>query len=302
MRHLITLDDLSRDDLRSIIHLSRDIKLKFLKGTRDPVLAGNTMALLFEKPSLRTRISFETLMNHMGGACLYLDESVGWGHREPLHDFVPILSSYVDLIVARTKVHQTVLDIVEHSQCTVINGLTDQCHPCQAIADLLTAFEHFGSFDFVKFAFVGDANNVARSLAIGCAKLGLDFTLGCPEDYRFETRFIEKLNESTKATIRHTLDPSEAVADATVVYTDVWTSMGQEAENEKRLKDFQPFQVNTGLMNQAHRDAIFMHCLPARRGEEVTEDVIDGPQSRIILEAENRMHAQKGLVYWLMDL
>ena len=302
MRHLVTLDDLSPDELRSIIHLSREIKLNFLKGKRDPVLAGHTMALLFEKPSLRTRISFETLINHMGGASLYLDQSVGWGHREPLHDFVPILSSYVDLIVARTMKHQTVLDIVEHSRCSVINGLTDLCHPCQAIADLLTAFEHFGSFDFVKFAFVGDANNVSRSLAIGCAKLELDFTLVCPKAYQFDAEFIDRLDQATDANIRQTDDLDGSVSDATVIYTDVWASMGQESENEQRRQDFQPYQVNSGLMEKAHHDAIFMHCLPARRGEEVTAEVIDGPQSKIILEAENRLHAQKGLVYWLTDL
>lgn len=302
MRHLVTLGDLTNDELRSVIHLSREIKLRFLRGLREPLLSGHVMALLFEKPSLRTRISFESLMTHMGGSSIYLGKDVGWGTREPIRDFIPILSSYVDIIVARTTAHETVEQIIEHSDCRVINGLTDHSHPCQAIADLLTAFEFFGSFDFVKFAYVGDANNVARSLAIGCAKLGLDFSIGCPADYQFESSFIDQLNESSKSTIRQTDDPASAVDRATVVYTDVWTSMGQESEQQERIAAFEPFRVDTDLMKKAHRDAIFMHCLPARRGEEVTAEVIDGEKSVIIDQAANRLHGQKGLIYWLMDL
>jgi len=302
MQHLVTLADLSQDELRSIIHISREMKLRFRRGDRKPVLQGHVMALLFEKPSLRTRISFESLITHMGGRSIHLGDDVGWGHREPIQDFIPILSSYVDIIVARTKTHETVEQIVQHSSCTVINGLTDWCHPCQAVADLLTAFEHFGSFDFVKVAYVGDANNVSRSLAIACAKLDLDFCIGCPTEYQFPQEYIDDLNQSSKATICQTDDPMNAVQGATVVYTDVWASMGQESEHAKRLTDFMPFQVNEKLMSAAHRDAIFLHCLPAKRGEEVSSEVIDGRQSRILQQAENRLHAQKGIVYWLLDM
>ena len=302
IQHMITLADLPADEVRSLVHISRDIKLNYLRGIRDNLLAGKVMALLFEKPSLRTRISFQALMTHLGGDSLVLGEDTGWGKREPIEDFIPILSSYVDIIVARTMSHETLLKIAEHSSCTVINGLTDLCHPCQALADFLTAFEHFGSFDFVKLAYVGDANNVAHSLAIGCSKLNLDFTIGCPEGYQFEQSFIDDLNDDSDATIRQVADPVEAVAGATVIYTDVWASMGQEAEQQQRLEAFKAFQVNDDLFSKAHRDAIFLHCLPAKRGEEVTVEVIDGPQSKIKLQAENRLHAQKGLVYYLMNL
>ena len=264
---LVSLSDLSSDDVRSLVHLSRDIKLNFSKGIREPLLAGRVMALLFEKPSLRTRISFESLMTHMGGVSLVLGQDTGWGKREPIKDFIPILSSYVDLIVARTMKHETLLEIIEHSSCTVINGLTDWCHPCQALADLLTAFENFGSFDFVKVAYVGDANNVARSLAIGCAKLGLDFTIACPQDYHFEESEIAELNDASTATIRQTTDPVEAVEHSTVVYTDVWTSMGQEAENEKRLNAL-PSQSNTDepRVGQRNLHALFA-CKAWRRSD-----------------------------------
>ena len=266
MRNLITLADLHDDELRSIVHLSREIKLRFLRGDREPLLQGHVMALLFEKPSLRTRVSFESLMAHLGGVTINLDNNAGWGHREPLQDFVRVLSSYVDIIVARTKEHSTVEQIAEYASCSVINGLTDHCHPCQAVADLLTAFEQFGSFDFVKVAYVGDANNVARSLATACASLNLDFSIGCPQQYQFAAEEISRLNASTSATIRQVDDAAEAVDGATVVYSDVWASMGQESEQQQRLVDFQPFQVNQQLMDQAHRDAIFLHCLPAKRG------------------------------------
>lgn len=236
-------------------------------------------------------------MAHLGGGSLMLGEDTGFGkQRETTADFARVLSEMVDVIVVRSKRHQTLTAIADHATCSVINGLTDLCHPCQAIADLFTAREHFGRLAGLKLAWVGDANNVARSLAIGCAKLGVEFAAASPPGYAFDEAYLGSLGGRASAT--H--DPARAVRDASVVYTDVWASMGQEAEQAKRKRDFAGFQVSADLMAAAPADAVFMHCLPARRGEEVTDDVIDSPQSIVVQQAGNRMHAQKGVLAWLL--
>lgn len=300
MRHVLSLFDLSSDEIRRVLEISADLKSKLESGERPPILERNVLGLLFEKPSLRTRVSFETLISQLGGTSLFLGEDVGWGKREPLKDFMPILTGYLDVLVIRAKSHEKVREATQHSLCPIINGLTDIAHPCQALADILTAQEIAGSLDGVKIAYLGDGNNVAYSLAVACSKLGVPMRIGAPEGYQFEQAFLDDLNKDAGSElIVQTSDPREAADGANFVYTDVWTSMGQEAESKKRLVDLADYQVNEKLMQCAAADAKFLHCLPARRGEEVSEAVIDSPSSAIIQQANNRLHAQKGLVVWL---
>lgn len=301
MRHLISLADLKPGEIERIFAISEDLKSKCKSGLREAILPGRVMALLFEKPSLRTRVSFEAGMIHLGGGSLFLGEDVGWGSRESIADFGRVLSTYADVIVVRAKAHSRVTELAKHCECSVINGLTDYEHPCQAIADLFTLKEKFGSLAGKKFAWVGDANNVARSLAIGCAMVGMEFAIAAPEGYEFTADDLSQFKKvAPKLKLSATRTPSEAVKGAAAVYTDVWSSMGQEAEMEIRKKAFADYQVNAALMKQAPKDAVFMHCLPARRGEEVTDDVIDSPASIIVEQAANRMHAQKGVLTWLL--
>ncbi|MEM8864959.1 MAG: ornithine carbamoyltransferase [Planctomycetota bacterium] len=302
MRHLLTLEDLTTAELEAVFAISQDLKNKFVAGVREPLLPGRMMALLFEKPSLRTRVSFESCMTHLGGGSLMLGEDSGFGkNRESIADFARVLSEMVDVIVVRSKKHSTVTEIADHSSCCVINGLTDLAHPCQAIADLFTAREHFGSLDNLRFTWVGDGNNVARSLAIGCAKLGVEFVAASPPGYELDADFLAGLTTAVPdAKVTQTSDAIEAVTGAGVIYTDVWASMGQESEQQQRKQDFADYQVNAELMAAAPAEAIFMHCLPARRGEEVTDEVIDSPQSVVVAQAGNRMHAQKGVLAWLL--
>lgn len=302
MRHLLTLLDLTADEIRQIFQRTHDLKTKFQAGVREAMLPGRALALLFEKPSLRTRVSFETAMVHLGGGSLFLGRDVGWGEREAIVDFAQVLGQYVDAVVCRAKSHERVQQLAEYCSVPVINGLTDRYHPCQALADLYTLQEIFGSLDNIKLAFVGDANNVARSLAVACGKLGVSFAMACPPGYQFDDAFRRQLRAACPgAHIDETTDPAAAVRDAHAVYTDVWASMGQEGEREERLKAFADYQVNEALMKRARPEARFLHCLPARRGEEVTDAVIDGPQSAVIQEAANRMHVQKGLLAWLLS-
>jgi ornithine carbamoyltransferase len=259
------------------------------------------MALLFDKPSLRTRVSFEACMTHLGGATQFLGADVGWGRRESIADFAGVLGQYVDVIVCRTNHHKRVEELAKYSACPVINGLTDLDHPCQALADLFTLQEIRGELSGQTLAYVGDANNVARSLAAACAKLGVKFTIASPKGYQLDDAFVAAVEKDAPgAKIARTDDPAAAVKGADAVYTDVWTSMGQEAQQAQRRSDFAAYQVNGALMAKAPKKAIFLHCLPARRGEEVTDEVIDGPQSRVLEQAANRLHAQKGLVAWLL--
>lgn len=301
IRHLLDVFDLTTKEIERVFSITEDLKVKHAKGLREPLLPGRVMALLFEKPSLRTRVSFETAIAHLGGTSMFLGKDVGWGERETAADFAQVLSQYVDVIVCRANAHARVEELAEFSQCPVINGLTDVAHPCQALADVFTVQEVHGPLYGLKVAFVGDANNVSRSLAVACAKMRVEFAIASPSGYHFDGAFIEKLrSECDDAQITVTDDPAEAVRNAVAVYTDVWASMGQEAEQERRARDFRDYQVDAALMRQASPDAIFLHCLPARRGEEVSDEVIDGPQSAVIQQACNRMHVQKGVLAWLL--
>jgi len=300
-RHLLTLQNLSRAEIERIFSICEDLKTKFSAGVREPLLPHRVLALVFEKPSLRTRVSFEAAMAHLGGSSIFLGDDAGFGKRETVADFVRVLSSYVDVIVFRGKRHAVLEEMAQYATCPIINGLTDQSHPCQALADLFTIRELAGKLTGHTLAWVGDANNVARSLAEGCAKLGLRFVMATPAAYRFEAGFLAGLKtENPGFDFEVTDDPAQAVRDALAVYTDVWTSMGQEREAEQRRRDFAAYQVNGALMSHTQRGAVFMHCLPAKRGEEVTDDVIDGPQSVVVQQAANRMHVQKAVLAWLL--
>ncbi|MFP6574496.1 MAG: ornithine carbamoyltransferase [Pirellulaceae bacterium] len=301
-RNLITLFDLAADEIDRILTISRELKEQLQAGQRPALLQGRGIALLFEKPSLRTRVSFEMAIGHLGGSSLFLGDDTGWGSRESIKDFSRVLSQYMDVIVSRSTGHAKVVELAEHASCCGINGLTDYCHPCQALADIFTLQERHGALSGQRLAYVGDANNVARSLAIICGKLGVEFVLAAPEDYQFGQEFLDQLaSELPDFKILQTTDPRVAVENANTVYTDVWASMGQESEAADRARAFEPFQVNAGLMAVAPADACFLHCLPARRGQEVTDDVLDGAQSLVIEQAANRMHVQKGLLVWLLN-
>ncbi|MCY2992380.1 MAG: ornithine carbamoyltransferase [Planctomycetota bacterium] len=301
MRHVLTLLELTTAEIQRVFDLTEEIKHKLQLGVREPLLAGRVMAMIFEKPSLRTRVSFETGMAHLGGTSLFLGEDVGWGKRESIADFTQVLSGYADVIVFRAKAHQQVEAMARHATCPVINGLSDQAHPCQALADLFTLQELNGPLAGQQVAYVGDANNVARSLAVACGKLGVRFAVAAPPGYHFSEAVLGQLREAVPTLdLLATTDPAEAVHEADAVYTDVWASMGQEAEQQQRAQAFAGYQVNEQLMRQAPSGAWFLHCLPAHRGEEVTDGVIDSPQSAVIRQAANRLHVQKGLLVWLL--
>ncbi len=302
MRHILSVLDLSTVEINEVFRLSAELKQKLARGVREPLFPGRVLALLFDKPSLRTRVSFETGIAHLGGNSLFLGQDVGWGKgRESIADFSQVLSQYVDLVACRTTAHSRIEELAKHSACPVINGLTDYSHPCQAFADLFTLQEFFGSLTGRKLAFVGDANNVARSLAEACGRLGMEFAIAAPQGYQFEESYLCELKRDLpQLKFLQTADPREAVRGACCVYTDVWASMGQEEEKETRAKAFAAFQVDAALMKHALPEARFLHCLPAHRGEEVAAEVIDGPQSSVIPEAANRMHVQKGLMAWLL--
>jgi ornithine carbamoyltransferase len=301
MRHVIVPEDLSSAEIEAIFAVSRDLQDKFVAGRRDALLPGRVLGLVFEKQSLRTRVSFQAAMAHLGGSSLFLGSDTGFASsRESIADFGRVLSQYVDVIVCRTKAHATIEQLAEVSSVPVINGLSDYCHPCQALADIYTLRSHVGRVAGLTLAFVGDGNNMARSLAMVCGLLGMRFVLAAPPAYQFDDAFRGRLREVVpEAEIVETTDPVAAVTGAAAVYTDVWASMGQEQERARRKADLAPYQVNELLMAHAP-DALFMHCLPARRGEEVTDGVIDGPQSVVVEEAANRMHVQKGLLAWLL--
>jgi ornithine carbamoyltransferase len=301
MRHLLSVLDLTAAEIARIFEISEQLKNGWKKGIREPLLERRIMGLLFEKPSLRTRVSFEAAMEHLGGSCIFLDENVGWGKREPVQDFARILSEYIDVLVFRGKNHLHAEQLATYSSCPVINGLTDAAHPCQALADLYTLREYHGDLKGKRLAFIGDANNVAASLAEACARTGVEFAIASPAGYEFRPEFLAKLKHlEPTASIVVTRESGEAVRGAIGVYTDVWVSMGQEAEVAARAAAFKNYQVTSNLMARAGKNASFLHCLPARRGEEVTDEVIDGPQSVIVTQAANRMHVQKGILAWIL--
>ncbi|HTQ37488.1 MAG TPA: ornithine carbamoyltransferase [Pirellulales bacterium] len=302
MRHLLSVTDFSSAEIERVFAITADLKSKYAQGVREAILPGRTIGMLFEKPSLRTRVSFEAGMVQLGGGSLFLGSDVGFGSRESMADFSRVLSQYVDGIVIRSKRHDTVVEVAQHSTCPVINGLTDYAHPCQAMADLYTLRELVGKLNGLTLAFVGDANNVARSLVEGCGRLGMKIVVASPAGYQFTADDVTRFNrEIPQLNLTLTADPVAAVKGAVAVYTDVWASMGQEAEGAKRRKDFAAYQVNAGLMKQAPAEAYFMHCLPAHRGEEVTDEVIDSPHSVVVQQAGNRMHVQKGILAWLLS-
>jgi ornithine carbamoyltransferase len=260
--------------------------------------------MIFEKPSTRTRVSFEVGMWQLGGYALYLNASdLQLGRGETVADTAQVLSRYVNGIMARVFAHQTILDLVKYSKVPVINGLSDFTHPCQGLADLFTIYEKKGRLSGLKLAYVGDANNVAHSLLYGCSKVGMDIILGCPKGYEPNPGVVSEAREEGNRSgckVKVTNDPKEAVKEADIVYTDVWTSMGKEKEREKRVKILKPYQVNANLVKEAKENYLFMHCLPAHRGEEVTDEVADSKNSVIFDQAENRLHTQKGLLALVM--
>lgn len=302
MQHLLSLFDTSESDLKQILATASHLKSGLARGERPPVLERRVLALLFEKPSLRTRVSFETGIAQLGGSSLFLGEDVGWGKRESPADFTQVLGQFVDAVVCRTKQHERATQLASFNAMPVINGLTDLCHPCQALADVLTIREAFGTEVGKHVVFVGDGNNVSGSLALISAMLGMKFTLACPEGYQLDSSWLEQvIQRYPEASIEQTSDVTTAVKTADAIYTDVWTSMGQEEETAIRKKAFAAYQVNSELMAEAPEHARILHCLPAVRGEEITDEVIDSDQSDVIAQAGNRMHAQKGLLVWLLN-
>ncbi len=279
-------------------------KMKANRKKYSKALQGKTLALIFEKPSLRTRTSFDVGIQQLGGFSLYLSPAeISLGKRESVYDVAKNLERMVQGIMIRTFAHQIVIDMAKHASIPVINGLTDYSHPCQAMADFMTIQEKKKKLKGLKLCYVGDGNNVAHSLMFAGARLGVSVTVACPSGYEPNATATEQATDDAKATgarIEVVQDPIEGVSNADVVYTDVWASMGQESEAEARKKIFLPYQVNTTLMSKAKKDAIFMHCLPAHRGDEVTDEVIDSTQSMVFDEAENRLHAQKAIMYQLM--
>jgi ornithine carbamoyltransferase len=304
MQHkdFIEIHDYSADEVHHIFELARAIK-QHPQNYRD-VLAGQTLAMIFEKSSTRTRVSFEAGMFQLGGHALFLSSrDIQLGRGEPIYDTAKVLSRYVDGIMARTFAHKTVTDLAEYASVPVINGLTDLSHPCQAMTDYFTAWEHLGDLRGKKIAYVGDGNNMAHSLMFGAPKVGMTIAVATPGGYAPDTEVVAKAmadadHAGTKVIVTTSME--EAVKDADVVETDVWASMGQEAEAQKRQRDFEGWQVSARLMSMAKPSAIFMHCLPAHRGEEVAAEVIDSPQSVIYDEAENRLHVQKAIMVALM--
>jgi ornithine carbamoyltransferase len=299
-RDLLSIRDLTPDELDMLLRTALSMKRD---GSR-PLLEGKTAALVFEKPSLRTRVSFEVGMKQLGGSAIYLSQSeVGLGQREPVEDVARVLSRYVAGIVARTYAQETLTSLAAAADVPVVNALSDDEHPCQALADLLTVREKKGRLAGVRIAFIGDGNNVSASLALAAALAGAEFIIASPPDYALTPDVVGAAREWARRTggaIETVVSPEEAARGADVVYTDVWTSMGQEAERRKRIEAFQGYQVDAELMSLAKPDAIFMHDLPAHRGEEITQEVIEGPQSVVFQQAENRLHAQKALLAAIM--
>lgn len=303
-KHLLTLQELETDEILEIINVA--LAMKKSPQAYSKSLDGKTLAMIFQKPSTRTRVSFEVAMRQLGGYALYLRwDDLQLGRGEAIKDTAKVLARYVDAVMARVLNHTDLEEYAKWSPIPVINGLSDKWHPCQILGDLLTIREVKGFLKGLKLAYIGDGNNVCNTLLVGCSKVGVNISVACPRGYEPIPEAIEwayRNAEKTGAKIEILEDPEKAVKNADIVYTDVFVSMGFEAEREKRLKAFLPrYQVNAKLMSMAGRDAVFMHCLPARRGEEVTDDVIDSPQSIVLEQAENRLHSQKALLYLMLS-
>ena len=305
MKHFLAVSDLTSGEVQDLLDLAIKLKEEYFKKGNPPYFKGKVLGMIFQKPSLRTRVSFDMAMRHCGGDALYLSPNeIGLGKRESIADIARVLSGYVHALMARTFDHAHVLELAKWSEIPVINGLSDYDHPCQGIGDALTIQEKFGKAKGLNVAYVGDGNNVAVSLMHICAKLGWNFTIANPEGYDITSKAIEIakeiVNETSKGGVtpplRFLRDPHEAVKGVHVIYTDTWTSMGQEEESAKREKVFPSYQVNAGLLGEADKDVIVMHCLPAHRNHELTDDVADGPHSAIFPQAHNRLHAQKAIL------
>ena len=303
MKDFLSIIDCTPEFLKDLLRISTKLKRLYTFGGNDLCLAGKTLAMLFEKPSLRTRISFQVAMTDLGGHPIYVkpEDIGGIGKREPIKDIARVLSRYVDGIMARTFEHSAVLQLAEYATVPIINALTDWSHPCQAMADVLTMEEHFEDLKGLKIAFIGDGNNVARSLAFACAKLEMQMVVAAPAGYELDNETIEKANQISADCIRQTNDPHEAVTNANVIYTDTWVSMGQEQEKQKRQADFAGFQVNADLVKSAPDNVKIMHCLPAYRGFEISDEAAESPNSIMFDQAENRLHFQRALLKKLMS-
>ena len=302
MKDFLEIQDFTGEQLVALLDRAIADKRRFLAGALPATLARKTLAMIFEKPSLRTRVSFEAAMAHLGGHALYLAPAdIGLGTREPVQDVARVLAGMCDGIMARTFSHQVVRQLADHAAVPVINALTDWSHPCQAMADVLTIKEHFDDIKGIKIAFIGDGNNVARSLAHACAKLGMQMVVATPAGYELDAESLQRANGISADCVRQTNDPHDAVADADVIYTDTWISMGQENEKQKRQADFAAYQVNAELVKKAPENARIMHCLPAYRGLEITDDIVESPNSIIFDQAENRLHFQRALLKKLMS-
>jgi ornithine carbamoyltransferase len=302
MKDFIAISECSVQELHELLDESSSLKAFYKSGRRDLCLSGKTLAMLFEKPSLRTRISFQVATTDLGGSPIYVkpEDIGGVGKREPVKDIARVLSRYVQGIVARTFEHETVVDLAEYADVPVINGLTDWSHPCEAMADVLTIREHFGRIEGIRIAFIGDGNNVARSLAFAAGKLKMKLVVASPRGYELDDQTIQEANSFTPDCTTQTDDPHAAVVDADVIYTDTWVSMGQEDEKEKRRKDFAGFAVDARLVAAAPAHAKIMHCLPAYRGYEIADEVAESANSIMFDQAENRLHFQRALLKKLM--
>jgi len=302
-RNFIHITDFSSAEIKATLELARTLKTQARPKESERPLTHKTMAMIFAKPSARTRVSFETGMTQLGGHAIFLGpQDIGIGKREAVKDIARVLSRYDDLIMARLFAHKHMLELAEYATVPVINGLTDLNHPCQVMADILTVLEHRGHLDDLKVAFIGDGNNVANSWINLAARLPMHFVLASPRGYDPDEQILAQAREQGLSQIEIQRDPRQAVQNADVIYTDVWASMGQEAEEEARRQAFMPFQVNNQLLSHAKKDCYVMHCLPAHRNEEITAEVLDGPHSIVFDEAENRMHIQKAIILKVMDL
>lgn len=303
MEHFLSLADWSSSDLMELIDQAVFLKREYRTGGNRQMLAGKSLAMVFQKPSLRTRVSFEMAMQHCGGYAMYLGpQEIGLGKRESIADISRVLGGYVDAVMARVFDHEHVVQLAEWSPVPVVNGLSDFNHPCQAMADVLTIYEEFGHLDGLTVAYLGDSNNVTNSLAFAAAKFGFKLIVSSPEGYLMDEDTLQRarLLGGGQSAIEQVSDPIQAVLNADVIYTDTWTSMGQEEEAMQRREVFPPYQVNFTVLANAPKHAIVMHCLPAHRGEEITDKVADGPQSRLFQQAENRLHAQKAILVRLL--
>lgn len=300
----ISIADYSPEKIEYLLDLAVKLKKEHFSGGNKPVLKGKVLAMIFQKPSLRTRVSFDMAMRHLGGDALYLSPNeIGLGQRESIADVARVLAGYVDVIMARVFEHQHVVDLAHWSSIPVVNGLSDFDHPCQGMADALTILEHYGKIKGLNITYVGDGNNVAVSLMQLCSKLGANYSVASPEGFEVKPGVVKSCQAFAKksgGTIRLFRDPHEAVKQADVIYTDTWTSMGQEAESRQREVVFPPYQVNARLVSEANPSVIVMHCLPAHRGYEITDAVADGPHSFLFPQAHNRLHAQKAILVYLL--